>query len=162
MKKYLLPIFLFLFLSSIAAFADTGIPDIQPVSTEDFLHFLTSSFGGAKGAGAMAMAAFVVQAIIRFLKTPIVDSVFLRIGGKWKLTIVTGLTIVSGVIGLLLSGVPLAAALLHATTLSALLVFGNQLYRQFTEREPNHLAPGDPASPPSPMTVTKSDEPKAV
>jgi hypothetical protein len=151
-------LFLAPLLVSVSAYAqDTGVPDVDPITTEDFFHYLMSSFGGLKGATALVIAAFVVQAIIRLLKTPLMNSFFLRIGGQWKITIVTGLTVVAGVIGLVSAGVPISAALVHSTTLSAFLVFMNQIYRQFTQREPVKLTPSDPSSPPSPMTVKKHE-----
>lgn len=148
------------FLFSLAAFGDDSGVVLEPVGNDEFLKFLLASLGGLKGAGALAIAGFAVQAIIRLLKTPMVNSFFLRIGGEWKITIVTGLTVAAGVIGLMISGVPLVAALIHSTTLSAFLVFFNQIYRHFSKREPAKLGPSDPASPPSPMTVLKDESPK--
>lgn len=111
-----------------------SLPVLLPtadLSTEQALGELLKSLGGFKGATALGIVFLVVQASLLFFRTKLAD-----FAGKWKLVIVTALSLVGGVIGLLVSGVPLLAALTHATTFTSLQVFGNQFIKQFAEKNP--------------------------
>lgn len=118
---------LLVFLLPMLAFAQDAVP------TEEFLKALIASIGGMKGASHLAIAGVVVQLLIMLLKTPLMGSVFKKIGGQWKLTVVSGLSLIAGVISLKLSGVELGAALIHSTTLTAFMVFANELYKHFAK-----------------------------
>lgn len=109
----------------------TGSPLIDANTTE-FLKYLIDSLGGLKGASALAIAGVVVQALIKLMNLPITNKWFSEAEGWLKLTIVSGLTLVSGVIGLMtVGGLSIGAALVHSTTLAALMVFGNQIIQHF-------------------------------
>ena len=97
----------------------------------DFLKLLVESLGGLKGASTLAIVAVVVQLLIKFLNLPIAGGIFGAAKGWLKLAIVTFLTIVSGVTGLMIEGLSLGAALLHSTTLAAFMVFLNQIFQHF-------------------------------
>lgn len=114
-----------------AAPPSTGSPLIDQ-NTSDFLKYLIDSLGGMKGASALVIAGVVVQALLKAMSLPIVGKWFSEAQGWLKLTVVSGLTLVSGVIGLMTAGgLTLGAALVHSTTLAALMVFGNQIIQHF-------------------------------
>jgi len=100
---------------------------------QDFLNLLLQSLGGFNGASALAIAAIVVQLIIKFLSTSWVGSIFPNLSGGVKLVVVSGLGVVSGVLALMLPPTSLTflAALLHSATMTAFMVFFNQAYQQW-------------------------------
>lgn len=109
---------------------------LPEVPTQDFIGFLLQSLGGLKGMSTLAVVGVVVQLLIQFLKTPLCAQVFKAVSGPTKLLIVTGLTLVAGVVSLMsVEGLSLGAAIVHSTTLSAFMVFGNQIYKQFIEKK---------------------------
>lgn len=107
------------------------VDPMAPVPMDEFLKLLMASIGGMGGATALTIAAVVVQLIVAFLKTDLMGNLFKNIDGIWKIAIVMGLTLVSGVLSLLTQGVSIGAALIHSTTLSALMVLGNQIYQHY-------------------------------
>ncbi len=133
--KYIL-FFLFSFFVASLVMAQAVTPDVPAVSNTDFLQALIQSLGGIKGAGALAIAGVVVQLLIKFLGTPLAGSVLANVSGAWKLTAVVTLSLVSGVLALMLppTSLGLGAALVHSSTLTAFMVFGNQVYKQFLEK----------------------------
>lgn len=135
MKKYFSLILLLLF-TGVFVFAQEGTPPaVSP--TEDFLKLLMESIGGMKGASALAISALVVQLLIKLLKLPLVDGFFSKLAGTWKLVIVMSMTLISGVLSLMVSGVSFGAAVIHSTTLSAFMVLGNEIYKHFVaEKKP--------------------------
>ncbi len=104
-------------------------------STYDFFQFLLASLGGLKGASALVAAGVLVQLAVKFLSTGFFNKLFLKISGAAKLMIVSGLTLVSGVLGLMSQGVSLGVALAHSSTLAAAMVFIDQVYKHFSEKK---------------------------
>lgn len=100
------------------------------LSTGEALELLIKSIGGLKGAGALAIVAFCVQAVMLFFRTPLAD-----FAGKWKLLIVSLLSLVGGVLALKLTGLDWLGSLVHSSTLTAVTVFGNQVLKQFKKAE---------------------------
>lgn len=90
---------------------------------------LLKSLGGLKGATALGIAVAVTQAVMLFFRTPLAN-----FAGKWRLTIVASVSVVATVIALMASGLPFLACLVHAGTLTALQVAGNQFVKQFSEK----------------------------
>ena len=90
---------------------------------------LIKSLGGLKGATALGIAVVVTQAVMLFFRTPLAN-----FAGKWRLTIVAAISVVSTVVALMASGLPFLDTLVHAGTLTALQVAGNQVVKQFTEK----------------------------
>ncbi len=132
--KRLLAVLAILFVPALALaqVEPASLPVLLPttdLTTDQALGELLKSLGGFKGATALGIVFLVVQALLLFFRTKLAD-----FAGKWKLVIVTALSLVGGVIGLLVSGVPLLAALTHATTFTSLQVFGNQFIKQFAEK----------------------------
>lgn len=100
------------------------------VDTNVFLMELIKSLGGIKGASGLAIAALVTQLIMKALQTPLAAMM-----GKYRLLVVALLSLVSGVLALMVSGVTLPMALLHSTTLTAVQVFVHQILKQFAEKK---------------------------
>lgn len=120
-------------LASFQVFAQDVV--IPVVTNEDFFKLLIESIGGAKGATTLAIVGIAVKLILSFFSTEMAGQVFKKLSGGVKLTIVLALTLVSGVVALMVSGVPLVTALLHSTTLSAFVVLSNQVYKQYFEKK---------------------------
>ena len=127
-----LGLFLFAFLSSTFAFAQDVV---APISNEDFLKLLVESIGGIRGAASLAVAGIVVKLLLAFLSSEFFGKLFKNLSGEIKLLIVSALSLAAGVIALMTSGLPLGAALVHSSTLTAFLVLFNQIYKQFIEKK---------------------------
>lgn len=110
-------------------------PVVQEVSMFDFLTLLFQSLNGLKGASALGAAGILVQLVLAFSKTSMAGMVFKKLSGGMKLVVVTGLTVVAGVVSLMLAGITLPAALVHSSTLAAFSVFGHQAYKEFFEKK---------------------------
>lgn len=119
-------IFVPLFDASLA-FAQASLP--TDIEASDAVAELLRSIGGLKGASALAIVAVVVQAVMLFFRTK-----YASFAGKWRIVVVTGLTVVAGVLALRVAGVDWIGALLHSSTLAAVQVFGNQFVKQLTEK----------------------------
>lgn len=107
--------------------------DLQ-ISTDEFLMYLLQSLGGFKGASSLVVAGLIVQIFIKFLNSDLSGKIFAGFKGFWKLAIVSFLSVVSGVISLMLNGVSLGAALLHSSTLAAIMVLLNQFVQQYQKK----------------------------
>ena len=119
---------------------DPKNPD-KPIEDSAFLKYLMDSVGGLKGLGAMGLAAFIAQLLAAFMNTPMFSRL---IGlkkpiadwmGKWKMALVCGLVLVSGICMLLATGLDWKAALVHSTTLTMANVFVHQVWKQATEKK---------------------------
>lgn len=126
-------LFLFALFLPVFAFAQEAVP--APISNDDFLKLLIESIGGAKGASALVIAGIVVKVLLAFLSSNFFNQFFKNVSGAVKLLIVSALSLASGVIALMVSGLPLGAALVHSSTLTAFLVLFNQIYKQFIEKK---------------------------
>lgn len=115
----------------IVAFAQ----ELGQVSDLQFLQDLLKFIGGVKGAGTLAIVAGAVQLIMQLLKTEVISKLIPKLSGAKKLLIVSGLTMIGGVMVLMVEGQTLVQSLLHSTTLAALQVFANQIFQQFTKKE---------------------------
>lgn len=105
-----------------------GQDGIIPPSGEE-IKSLLDALGGVKGLSALAVAGLVVQVIMLLIRSGVGGLL-----GKFRLIVVYGLSIVSGVLALHLSGVDISAALVHANTLAAFQVFLNQIFKQFFQK----------------------------
>lgn len=106
---------------------DAGMIPIMP--TQDFVALLLDSIGKLKGASAMSLAVLVTQLLLAFFKTPMGE-----FAGKYKLLAVLLLSLVTGVLGLMMSGLDWKAALIHSSTLAAFQVLIHQIYIQFIKK----------------------------
>jgi len=100
------------------------------LSTTEALDLLIKSLGGLKGAGALAIVATCVQGVMLFFRTPLA-----AFAGKYRLLIVSILSLVGGVLALKLTGLDWVASLVHSSTLTSVMVFGNQVVKQFQKTE---------------------------
>ena len=106
------------------------------ISNEDLIKLLLESIGGIKGASSLAIAGIVIKLVLAFFSSEMGGKLFSGLKGSIKLLIVTGLSLAAGVIALMnTSDLTFGAALLHSTTLSAFMVFVNQIYKQFFVKE---------------------------
>lgn len=102
--------------------------ELPPVPLDDFVQSLLKFMGEIKGATTMAIIAGVVQLLMLFFRTSLSN-----FAGKWKLLIVSGLTVAATVVGLMSQGMTLLAALVNGATLAAVQVFVHQLWKQINE-----------------------------
>lgn len=111
------------------AYAQGTVPDL-PV-TPDFLDYLVKSMNGIKGAGTIGAAAIMIQLIIKALDQPFAKHFFSNRSGLNKILIVSALTLAVTPLGLVTgAGLTIPAALVHSSTLTAFMVFLNQIYQQ--------------------------------
>ena len=109
-------------LFAVAAFAQDVI---TPPSGADILAFL-NAIGGLKGAGALVISAVIVQGVMLFVRFS-----FGEILGKYRLSLMLLLSLVSGFVSLRIAGADVGSALLHPATLAAFQLLFNQIYKQF-------------------------------
>jgi hypothetical protein len=115
-----------IFFVPLLAFAQAAsLPVITDLPPDQALSMFLVAIGGFKGATALGIVGGVVQILMILLRSPLG-----QLAGKYKLLIVTGLSLVGGFIGLLISGVSWPLALMHGTVLSAVQVFAHQLIIQ--------------------------------
>lgn len=99
--------------------------------TPDFLDYLVASFNGIKGASVFGGAAIMIQLILKALDQPFAKHFFSNRSGLNKLLIVSALTLAITPLGLITGAcLTIPAALVHSSTLTAFMVFLNQLYQQ--------------------------------
>jgi hypothetical protein len=132
---------------STAVVAASAVANVLPVPVQvnpdqDFLALLLKSLGGLNGASALAIAGIAVQLLIKLMSTSWLGQWFPKLNGGLKILIVTGLSLVSGVLALMLppTSLTLGAALMHSTTMTAFMVFGNQLYQQLLQPAPSSIS----------------------
>ena len=115
----------------------------QGMASDEYLIFLMESIGNLKGA-SVAMSSYIIsQIIIKFIdsifRKKMIDSgeVFnVKISGRHKILIVSGVTFINTISGLMaISGLSLSAAAVHSATLSAFSVFANQIYKQCIKKD---------------------------
>lgn len=120
--------FIFCLLSySVIVLADDGV--IVPPSGDEWAALL-ASLGGLKGAGVLGIVAIVVQGLMLAARQFLVN-----VAGKWKFALVSGLSLVGGILALKLTGIDWVAALMHSSTLAAAQVFLHQMILQFQKDE---------------------------
>jgi hypothetical protein len=126
-----------LVLAQVAATGSPVIPVVPVVDPNlDFLQLLLKSLGGLKGAGLLASVGVVVQVLLKFLDLPLAEKLFGKAFSDWdahiKLCVVTLLTLLGGVVTLMTqSGLSLVAALVHSSTLTMAMVFGNEVVQAY-------------------------------
>lgn len=130
MKKYLPALFI-LSAFSYMVFAQDPVP-VDP--NQEFLALLIASIGGMKGMSTLGIVGVAIQLLIKLANTT-----WIKIDGAVKLLIVSALGLGGGVVALMLppNSLTIGAALIHSATLTAFMVFFNQVYQQW-------LAPKQP------------------
>lgn len=104
--------------------------DVIVPPTSDEIMSLLASLGGLKGASTLAIVAVVVQGLMLMLKSSIG-----KFAGAYQLLAVLLLTLAGGVVGLMIQGMDIGAALMHSSTLAAGQVLLHQIYKQFIEKK---------------------------
>lgn len=106
----------------------------EEISNQDFLEFLLQSLNGVQGLTAMGIAALVTQIIVGALKTPLVGGYFQKLAGRFKLLIVSGISLASGIISLKVAGLDWTVIFVHSFVLTAAQVFAHQAFLQFVKK----------------------------
>lgn len=120
------------------ALAQVAVPPMPVCGPEmDFWQCLGLSVGSFNGASTLLIVALSVQLLIKLLNSNLLDKLFSGLDGWLKLTIISGLTIVGAVVGLMYSSnMSIWAALTSGTVLTAIMVFANQIYQHFAPAAP--------------------------
>lgn len=121
-------------LLGLSGFAYAQEITIPEVTNDQFIQLLLASLGGTKGASALAIVGIAVKLLIHFMGTPLAGKIFKKFSGAMKLLVVAALTVVSTIVTQMSLGVSFTAALLQGSTLTAILVLSNQIYKQFFEK----------------------------
>jgi hypothetical protein len=88
-----------------------------------------ASFNGTKGATVFGIAGFAIQLSIHILDRPVAKRFFSHQTRLDRLLIVSALTFAVTPLGLVsAAGISLSAALIHTSTLTAFMVFLNQIH----------------------------------
>lgn len=106
--------------------------EITPPSAEEFkalLDTLLAMIGGTKGITVLSVVTLVAQGIMLWTRSSFGD-----LAGKYRLILMTFVSLVLGVAGQLLAGQNFFAALFSASVLPLLQLFGNQVWKQFFEK----------------------------
>lgn len=124
MKKYIGFVTAFV-LTTVVLAQDATVP------ASDFIADLIKAITSSKGLSTMAIVAVVVQLLIKFMNTDWANSLFKSLSGAMKLVVVHGLTLIASVVGMMLQGSTLLQALSSGVILTALMVYGNEIYQNF-------------------------------
>lgn len=100
------------------------------MENETFLELIGQAFS-SHHAGALGIAAIITQIIVAGLKAPLFKDRFKKLAGKWKLLIVSGISLLSGILTLLASGADWGDIIKDALILTTAQVFVHQIYSQF-------------------------------
>lgn len=121
----------FLGLLFFCSFGDLfAAPAIENIET-DSIRLLLKSAGGYLGVKALGASGSLIQILIRVLRSPGSDKFFQKQKPWVRLALISGLTFAITPIGLMtISGIPLAAAILHSATLNAFMVFLDQVMKK--------------------------------
>lgn len=92
--------------------------------------------GAAKTTVVLTILIILAQLVVQLTKTSIFGKIFKKVGDQGKLLIVTGATTLVTIATLMLGGVSLIAAITSGAGLSAIMVFGHQIYKAFIEKKP--------------------------
>jgi hypothetical protein len=123
------PIFwviLFALISPFLIAAGLHAEDLQNHYSE--WEIFSAAMKGSTGMNSMGLTAAAVQAIIAFLGTR-----FIRLPGKYKLLMIQGLTMLTGVTMLRSQGFDWQSSVMHSQTVSAFQVFFHQVLKQFRD-----------------------------
>lgn len=118
--KFTVALFLFLLLPVVAlAQAAASLP--VELTTDQAFAELAKVIGGMHGASALGIAVAVTQIIMLIFRSPIGN-----LTGKWKLLIVTVISLVSTYLGLIASGAPWGVSLIAGPIVAGVQVLVHQ------------------------------------
>lgn len=101
----------------------------QEVPNEEVLSALLALVGGVKGASGLAIVALSVQLLMKFFGSSLAN-----FAGKYKLLIVSVLSLGGAVVASMVQGSSLVNALVNGSVLTAVQVLGSQVYIQFFKK----------------------------
>lgn len=141
MKKFIPALILFGAFPLIVMAQVVTPPPLPVDPNKEFVDLLFQSLGGLKGASTLVIIGMAIQLLLKLANTT-----WIKLDASIKLLVVTGLGVVGGVVGLMVppNSLPIGAALIHATTLTAFMVFLNQIYQRFLAPQPAVSAPPKP------------------
>ena len=99
------------------------------LTDDQFFQGLIQILGGVQGAGFSALGLLLVKWLVWAFEWKAGDMV-----GVWKLTIVSGLTVLSVVLSQTAAGVPVSGALCNGAVFAAMSVFMHNFYWQWKFR----------------------------
>lgn len=109
--------------------APVALPELGEPSTAE-IAALVNGILSLKGAGTLAIVAFVIQVLMLLLKSGLG-----KIAGKFQLLSVLLLSVVGGIVQSMIAGnLSFKAAALSASALAAYQVLGNQIIKQFLKK----------------------------
>lgn len=118
-----------LFSPVLYAVSSASITEVQ------FLELFIKSMGGLKGAGTLGVVGIFIKLLLSFAHTKMSDRLFKDLSGAMKMSIVLGLSLISGIIGLMVvSDLTFGAALIHSSTLSAFVVLSDQMFKHYIKK----------------------------
>lgn len=133
MNKIIAFFTIFLVMPLMGLFAQAAGSDVIVMKDYSDIDSLLNSMGGASGFSVLGGVAVLIQVGFLLLKK---FPKFSDMMGKYKLLVVTGATLVAGVLGLMsIEHLGFMAAFTHASTLAAFQVFANQALKQFAEKK---------------------------
>lgn len=121
-------------LSLVLAFFAFADDVVTPPSGDEITAFL-KALGGITNLGALGIVALVIQGLMLVFRTPLT-----AFAGVWQLVIVSGLSLVFGVITQISQGVNIWVALMNSATLAAAQVFIHQIVTQ-VKKAPTDVKP---------------------
>lgn len=101
----------------------------QEVPNEEVLSALLALVGGIKGGSALVIVGLSVQLLMKFF-----GSALAGFAGKYKLLIVSVLSLGGAVVAAMLQGSSIVTALVNGSVLAAVQVLGSQIYKQFFKK----------------------------
>lgn len=108
---------------TLRAFGADSIED--PLATEAWLLQVLNFVTTMKGLTSLALAAGVAQLVVGLGRTPLAN-----VAGKWRLVLVSLVSVVGLVLGAMATGLDVKAALGLGPVLAAVQVFIHQLWKQ--------------------------------
>lgn len=105
--------------------------EVTPPSSNELMAFLglLGGLGSLKGA---ALAMLIIQGLMLLFRSPLAN-----FAGKWKLSIILGLSFFMAFVGVLASGKHWTQAIFDGAVISAFQVFANQMWKQFATDKGN-------------------------
>lgn len=105
---------------------------VDPVSNEEFFRYALEQFATVKNLSWLAIAAVVVQIVIKFAGTPLFSGWFKSLTGDTKFLIVSILSSIAAVLTLVVQQkFSWGAALISSTALASYSVWGHQAWSRW-------------------------------
>ena len=129
--------YLFITMFTLTAFAEEIVPPVA----EEWGKIVVDLTKGE--LSILALVAAGVQCLMLLARSPLGEK-----SGRFRLLVVSGLSLVGGVVGLMTQGMAVGSALAHSSTLAALQVFGFELYKKLVvEKQPQQVVPNEQKEP---------------